>query len=267
MINLDFSPVILGIGPFQIRYYGLVYVFGFLLGLFALFNAKKKGRINLEDDDIYGIIFYSIIGVLIGARIFHIFFWNLEYYSEHLIEVFYIWQGGLSFHGGLVGSAIALYIYTRKRKIGLMQIADILIIPATFILALGRIANFINQEILGTITNAPWCVRFLRSIDPVNCRHPVQLYAAVGRFLLFFVLLKLPKNKKAGFIFWNFIFLIGVGRFIMDFLREDVRYLSLSAGQWLSIPMVIIGAYIIFKKYKEDLLSLFKFSKEKATTN
>ena len=267
MINLDLSPIILGLGPFQIRYYGLVYVFGFLLGLFALFKAKKKGRINLEDDDIYGIIFYSIIGVLIGARIFHVIFWNLSYYSQNPIEIFYIWQGGLSFHGGLIGSAIALYLYTRKRKINLMQLADILIIPATFTLALGRIANFINQEILGTITQAPWCVRFLRSIDPINCRHPVQLYASAGRFLLFFILLKLPNPKKPGFIFWNFIFLIGIGRFLLDFLRDDIKYLGLSAGQWLSIPMVIISAYIIFKKYKEDLFSLFKLSKEKTTEN
>ncbi|MFH1591762.1 MAG: prolipoprotein diacylglyceryl transferase [Candidatus Woesearchaeota archaeon] len=262
MINLDISPILLSLGPFQIRYYGLVYVLGFLLALFILFKAKKKGRIDLDKDQIYNLIFYIILGVIIGARAFHIIFWNLSYYISNPIEMLYIWQGGLSFHGGVIGSLIATHLFTRKNKISLMRLADILVIPAIFVLALGRVANFINQEILGTISQVPWCVKFLNSIDPYNCRHPVQLYAAAGRLTAFFILLRFPKPKKDGFIFWNFVFLLGLGRVFLDFIREDIRYLGLSMGQYLSILMVIIGGYVIFKYYKEDLRSLFKFSKK-----
>ncbi|MEK6922445.1 MAG: prolipoprotein diacylglyceryl transferase [Nanoarchaeota archaeon] len=267
MINLDISPILVSIGPFQIRYYGIVYVAGFLLGLYALFRAKKKNVIDVSEDNIYNIIFYSIIGVLIGARAFHILFWNLGYYSERPIEMLYIWQGGLSYHGGLLGAFVALYLYCKKDKINFMRIADILTIPAVFMLALGRVANFINQEILGTITEVPWCVRFLRSIDPYNCRHPVQLYAVAGRLATFFVLLRFPKPKKDGFIFLSFVFLLGIGRLFLDFIREDLRYFGLSMGQWLSILAVIASFYIILRFYREDIKAIFTFSHKKSENN
>jgi len=267
MLNLDISPILLAFGPFQIRYYGIIYVLGFLIGLFVLLKASKKGKINLDKDQIYNLIFYLIIGVLIGSRIFHIIFWNLTYYLANPIQVFYIWQGGLSFHGGLVGAVLATYLFTKKNNINLMRLADILTLPAIFILALGRVANFINQEILGTITQVSWCVKFLSSIDPNNCRHPVQLYAAAGRLATFFILLKFPKPKKDGFIFWNFVFLFGLGRTFLDFIREDLRYLGLSSGQYLSILMVLIAGYALIKHYKEDLRNIFKSSKDETPSN
>ena len=263
MLNLNINPTLISLGPFQIRYYGMIYVLGFIISLWALFNAKKKNKIALTEDQIYSIIFYAIIGVLIGARIFHIIFGNPLYYMQRPIEVFYIWQGGLSYHGGLVGAAIAVIGYSKKYKINYARLADILVVPAAFALALGRIANFINQEILGTITQVPWCIRFLRSIDPINCRHPVQLYAAFGRFITFFAIWKMPRPKKDGFIFWSFVTLIAVGRFFLDFIRDDPRLLNLSAGQWLSAIGILISAYALKKWYKEDLRNIIHaFSKK-----
>src|SRR3989344_3505810 len=148
MFTLDINPILATLGPFQIRYYGIVYLFGFLLSLIFLLRARKKGKINLTDDNIYSLIFYGMIGVLVGARIFHVIFWNINYYLSRPIEILYIWQGGLSFHGGLLGAAIAFYLYSKKHKLNLAQLADIVTIPVIFILALGRIANFINQEII-----------------------------------------------------------------------------------------------------------------------
>jgi len=261
MFTIDINPVLVSLGPFEIRYYGLVFVLGFLIVLVVLQRATKKNRIDMSKDQTYDLVFYLMIGVLIGARIFHIVFWDLDYYMKNLIKIFYIWEGGLSVHGGLLGGILSVYLFTKKHKLNFWKIADLLIIPAILMLAFGRIANFINQEILGTITNVSWCVKFLGA-DPLYCRHPVQLYAALGRFSLFFFLLTLKDKYKDGFVFWNFIFLLSIGRFILDFIREDIRYMGLSAGQWLSILMILFGGYVLFRFYREDLKYSFWFKKK-----
>lgn len=256
MIALNLDPVLIDLGFMQIRYYGLIYVIGFLTALFILLRVSKKGHLNITTNKVYDFVFYSIIGLLVGARLFHVIFWNFSHFIENPLRILYFWEGGLSFHGGLLGLAITLYILCKKNNLKLAKLADILTIPLLLILAIGRVANFINQELLGTITNLPWCVKFIRA-DPENCRHPIQLYGALGRFILFLILLKFPKPKKDGFIFWNFVALIGIGRLIIDFLREDIRYIGLSSGQWLSIIMLILGLYVLTKYYKEDLRTLF----------
>ena len=260
MITLNLDPFLLQLGSLQIRYYGLVFVLGFVVALFVLQRSIKKGYLLLSKEKEYDLVFYLLVGIIIGARIFHILFWNLEYYLADPLKILFIWQGGLSFHGGLLGAVFSLYIFTRKHHIPFWRTADILTLPAIFVLALGRVANFINQEILGTITQVPWCVKFLRA-DPLNCRHPIQLYAALGRFFTFFVLLQFNKKHKDGFIFWMFLFLIGVGRLFLDFLREDLRYLGLSAGQWFSILLILFGGYVLFRFYKDDLRYTFRLVK------
>lgn len=259
VIPVNIDPVLVRIGSFEIRYYGLVFAIAFIIGLIVLNKAIKKGKLELPTEKIYDLISYLIIGILVGARIFHVMFWGFDYYFSNPIKILYLWEGGLSFHGGLVGAAISMYVFTKRNKISFFKLADILTLPAIFMLALGRIANFINQEILGTITELPWCVKFLR-VDPLNCRHPVQLYAALGRFSAFFILLKFKNNHKDGYVFFNFIFLLGIGRLLLDFLRDDIRYIGLSAGQWFSILMILFGGYILLRYYKEDLRYTFGFS-------
>ena len=154
-----------------------------------------------------------------------------------------------------MGAALATYWFCKKHKLSFFKVADILTIPAILALAFGRIANFINGELWGTITDASWCVQFKGA---QGCRHPVQLYGALGRFSLFGTLFLLSKKKlKDGFIFWSFVLLIGIGRFAVDFFREDARLIGLSAGQYLSIVMVIVAGYILFSKYKSDFSKVF----------
>ncbi|MDO8459514.1 MAG: prolipoprotein diacylglyceryl transferase [Nanoarchaeota archaeon] len=255
MIPVNINPIIFRLGSFQLTYYALNFLLGFVVSLIVLLQAIKNKKIKITKEQAYDLIILLLIGIVVGARLFHIIFWNLIYFKANPIEIFYIWQGGLSLHGGILGAFIVGIIFTRKNKIDFWKLADILVLPAIFMLALGRIANFINVEILGKVTLLPWCVQF---VGIEGCRHPIQLYAAAGRFALFFLLLAISrkKNQKPGFIFWLFITLMGIGRFFLDFLRIDTHYLGLNAGQWLSIAMFIIGSFALIKYYKRDLKSL-----------
>lgn len=245
----NINPTILHIwGPFEIRYYGLVYVLGFLLVYYIL--NKRRDELKLTKAEVESLVLYIILGVVIGARLFEVFIWEHNYYLAHPLEIFAIWQGGMSLHGGIAGVLLAGYLFCKKKKLSLAKLADIVIIPAVFILAIGRIANFINAELVGTITNVPWCVVF-PGYD--GCRHPVQLYGALGRFILFGYLVALKKIKrwKDGFLFWNFVLFMGIGRFFCDFLRDDPRWLGLSMGQYLSLVMAAVAGYILLRYYYE----------------
>lgn len=255
MIEHTFNPTIVSLGPLEIRYYGLVYVFGFLLGFAVLNYYRKKGILNLAKDELWDLVFYLMVGVVVGARLFEVLVWSPSYYLANPLKILYFWEGGMAFHGGLIGILIAGYLYKRKNpKINYLQIADILSIPAIFVLGLGRIANFINAELWGTITTLPWCVKFP---DVEGCRHPVQLYSAVKRFLIAGLLALLwLKPRKHGFIFLNLVFWTGLGRFFIDFLREDTLYLGLSIGQYSSILMVFVACFLLVKYYFDDFKRL-----------
>ena len=184
--NID--PILLHIGPFGIRYYGVIYVLGFIFSyvLFKYFANKDKLKINQEKIDEYFL--WLIAGVIIGARIFEVFIYNPECYLSNIAEMFMLWHGGLSFHGGLVGAVTATWIFCKKNKVAFYDFVDILVIPAALALALGRIANFTNSELYGKITNTqstPWCVVF-QKIDGF-CRHPTQIYESIKNIFMFFV--------------------------------------------------------------------------------
>lgn len=222
----NLTPTLFSIGPFEVRFYGLVYVIGFLLAYWALKKAVSSGKLNLKQDDIESYILYLMLGVIVGARVFHVLFWGFSYFMANPIKILFIWEGGLAFHGALVGALLVSYWFCKKKKISLMRLADIIILPAVFVLGLGRIANFINGELWGTATNVPWCVYF---DGAEGCRHPSQIYGAIKRFFIFGVLFFLnKKERKDGFIFWVFVGLMGLGRFIINFWREDIRYFGLS---------------------------------------
>jgi len=252
----NINPILVSLGPLEIRYYGLVYVIGFLAIYLSLLYYSKKKIIKLTRDEVEWFSIYLILGVVIGARLFEVFGWSFAsgdifYFLRNPLKIFAVWEGGMSLHGGIIGIVLAGYLYCRKKKISLAKMADLLVIPAVFVLALGRIANFINGELVGTITNLPWCFKFPGF---EGCRHPVQLYAAAGRTLLGgYLLLINRKNHKNGFLFWIFVVLMGIGRFFCDFLRQDPRFLGLSFGQYLSIVMIIAGVYVLFRYYKKDL--------------
>jgi phosphatidylglycerol:prolipoprotein diacylglycerol transferase len=245
--NLD--PTLLSIGPFEIRYYGIVYVIGFLLVYYILNLYRKKGKLDLTSDDIDNYILYLMIGVILGARLVHMFFTDPGYYLSNPINMLKIWEGGVAFHGGLLGAIIVSYYFAKKKNIPFLKLADIIVLPAAFVLALGRIANFINGELYGTITNVSWCVKF-QAAD--GCRHPSQLYAALKRFIIFGIIYALSrKEHKDGFLFWTFIVLIAIGRLIVDLYRETFRIIGLSVGQWFSVIMIAIGIYVLVKYYRK----------------
>lgn len=251
--NID--PVFFTIGPIEIRYYGLVYSIGFLIVYYMLRYYSKNKKIELNYEQIDTLVMYLVIGLIVGARLFEVIFWEPQYYFSDLKRILLIHQGGLSFHGGLFGIIFAGYLYCKKYKVKFFELADIIAIPAALMLALGRIANFINGELPGRISNVSWCVQFPHY---EGCRHPSQLYGSLKRFIIFSWLLILNRKEwNAGFIFWNFVLFDGIGRFIVDFFRQDTLYLSLTTGQILSLFTISIAIYFLNKNHKKDLKKLF----------
>lgn len=256
------NPTLIDFGPVEIRWYGLVYVLGFFLGVYWLHYATRKRKLELDKDGIWDLMFYLMLGVIIGSRLFEIF-WEPAYYLSNPLRLLKIWEGGMSFHGGLVGIVTAAWLYCKKKKINFYVIGDILAVPAIFALALGRIANFVNGELVGRVWNGPWCVVF-PSYDEL-CRYPSMIYATIQRLIVFSWLLWLSFFGKfrQGFIFWNFVFWEGLGRIVVDFFREDILYLGLSIGQWFSLVMVVAASYMFIKYYKEDWRSISNINSKK----
>ena len=253
MFTYNLDPVIFHIGPLGIRWYSLFYALGFIITYWFLKYARKQNAHKFSDTDLSDFIVYLIVGVVIGARLFETLIWYPSVYLKHPLEILYIWKGGLSFHGGLVGAIFATWLFCRKKSFPLVKMLDLLAIPGTFALALGRIGNFFNAEIVGTVTDVPWCVKFPRY---EGCRHPSQIYGAIGRCItgIFLMLLWKKKQLKDGTLTAFFLFFIGLGRIVADFWREDTTYLGFSTGQWLSAIMVIV-AIGIWVKQRQSITS------------
>ncbi|MBI2548130.1 prolipoprotein diacylglyceryl transferase [Candidatus Woesearchaeota archaeon] len=244
--NID--PVLVNLGPLQIRYYGLVYVFGILVAYVMLRSLSKKQEIkNITEENLLDFMIYLTLAVIVGGRLGFFLFYNLGSFLENPLELFYLWHGGMSFHGALIGVAIAGYLFCRKYKVDFYELADILVIPAALALAFGRIANFINAELIGTVTTVPWCVQY-QGVE--GCRHPSQLYESLKNLFIFGILFWTWKSKNLpkGLRFWLFIWLYGVLRFITNFWRDDPRILfGISTGQYFSLVMAIVATVFIYK--------------------
>ena len=242
----NINPELVSIGSLTIRYYGLVYVIGFLVTLFIFLKLEEKKKIkNLTKEKASDLILYMMLFGVIGARLFHILLF-LEYYLTNPLDIFKFWQGGMAFIGGFLASTAFIIYYCRKNKISFLEVADIIVIPFALFLGLGRIANFINSEFVGKITDVKWCVKFP---NDEWCRHPSQIYESLKNFFIFGILFFLNKKKhKPGFIFWLFITLYGLLRFITNFWRADTLYFGLSLGQYLGLGMFILGCIVLIKQ-------------------
>jgi len=251
--NID--PVLLSIGPFQIRYYGLFFVLGFVIAYFLLVHLAKRKELSFTKDDIADLLLYIIIGAILGARIFYVFVYNLPFYLSNPFEIIAVWHGGLSFHGGIIGAAIAGIYFTKRKKIDFYEIADIAVIPLALGLALGRFGNFINGELYGRVADVPWAVKFP---DAEDFRHPSQIYASFKDLLIFFTLWVIKdKNLPKGFMFWLFVVMYSTLRFIVGFFRAPDPQLGfilgpLTMGQILSIIMFFVGIYFLNRVYKNN---------------
>ena len=251
--NID--PVLLSIGPFQIRYYGLFFVLAFVMAYFLLVHFAKRKELSVTKDDIADLILYIIIGAVLGARIFYVFVYNLPFYLSNPFEIIAVWHGGLSFHGGIIGAVIAGIYFTKRKKIDFYELADIVVIPLALGLVLGRLGNFINGELYGRIADVPWAVKFP---DAEGFRHPSQIYASFKDWLIFFTLWVIKdKNLPKGFMFWLFVVMYSTLRFIVGFFRAPDPQLGfilgpLTMGQILSIIMFFVGIFFINRVYKKN---------------
>lgn len=260
MFYHNISPFIFRIyGDFGIRWYGLIYVIGFIGMYFFLRHLSRKKLIkNLSDAALDRFIIYLIVGIIIGARFFHVFVFEPSYYLAHPSDMIKIWQGGLSFHGGLLGGMLAAWLFCRKYKVKFMELADATGIIAGLFLGLGRIANFINGELYGKVTTVSWCVDYSQSQYIVNppegCRHPSQIYEVIYSFFIFCVLsfaYAKDKGKKlfgTGLFFWSFISLYGILRFFTTFTRDEPGILGtpIAEAQYFSAIMFVVGSVLFF---------------------
>ncbi|NQV08429.1 prolipoprotein diacylglyceryl transferase [Candidatus Woesearchaeota archaeon] len=245
----NINPILLSIFGLEIRYYGLVYAIGFIFSLWYVLKLVEKKEINLTKDEVYDFMIWIIIGLVIGGRLGIILFYNLGYYLANPFEIIAIWHGGMSFHGAIIGMILVGYYFHRKKKIDFYQMADAIVVPAALMLMFGRVANFINGELYGTITNVSWGVKFP---DVEGFRHPSQLYEAFKNLVIFSTLwfLKSKKHKK-GFLFWCFVTMYGLLRTLISFYRVPTTMIfGVSVGQLFSFGMFVVGAYVLFNHYK-----------------
>ena len=249
----NFDPVAFQIISFEIRWYSLAYIFGIIIGwLLCKKIFIKNANINDKFDD---YITYLIIGIILGGRLGYIVFYNFNYYLNNFFDIFKIWQGGMSFHGGLLGIIIASIIFAKKNNQDPFIYMDQVSLVAPIGIFFGRLANFINSELYGTTSNVPWSVIFVK-VDNLT-RHPSQLYEAVLEgIILFLILLHFRKKKflsKPGTISGLFLIFYSIFRFFVEFYRvpdDQIGYLAfnLSVGQIISLVFLIIGTTIFYIK-------------------
>ena len=246
------DPVFLNIGPLLFRWYGLMYVLSFIASYFIIRSDVARKKLSLTNDDIADLVFYGAMGVVLGGRTGYILFYNLGFYLANPLKLFAVWEGGMSFHGGFLGVALAFWLYASRKKVPFLALADMVALCAPIGLGLGRIGNFINGELYGRATDAAWGIIFPGS-DGVP-RHPSQLYEAfLEGLVLFFIVRTLSRRYPAtGSACWSFIAGYGLFRFIVEFFRQPDAQLGtffdlLSMGQLLSLPMFLLGSFFVFR--------------------
>jgi len=267
-IHWNVSPEFFSIGPISVRWYGLMFALGFLLGYQIMFKMFKFESSNTEWLD--KLFIYTIVATIVGARLGHVFFYGWEYYSQHLIEIFlpiakgatgykFVGYQGLASHGGAIGIVVAIYFFSKKvTKRSILWTLDRLIIPTALVGAMIRTGNLMNSEIYGVATDLPWGFIFERNHETV-AKHPTQIYEALGYLLLFFssmwIFFKAKDLKdRTGFIIgYGFAFMFLV-RFLVEFIKEDQEAfeagMMLNMGQILSIPFVLAGCYLMYRALK-----------------
>lgn len=246
------DPIAFSVLGFDVRWYGLVYVFGFLFGyLFVRYYSKQLG---LDKDRIEDIFIWTMVISVLGGRLFYVIFYDLGYFLSRPLEIFYVWQGGMSIHGGFFGAWLGILYFSKKYNMSFYKISDLFSVPAALGLAFGRFANYINQELVGKVTSSSFGVIFPNYDNQV--RWPYQLFEGFKSLVTFQVLyfLFMFKTLREGTLTGLFLVLYNFGRFFIDFIREPTLSLGLiSMGQLLCLVFGGIGIYILCKVYLFDL--------------
>jgi phosphatidylglycerol:prolipoprotein diacylglycerol transferase len=246
------NPNIVEIGPFALRWYGLMYVLGFLAAYFLTKRQARARRLGLQGATLQDLIFYLALGLIIGARLGYLLFYQFPNYRDYLahpLEIIAIWHGGMSFHGGLVGAVLAGILFCRRRGLPILDVADTLAVSAPVGIGLGRLGNFINGELFGRPSSVPWAMIFPAGGGAP--RHPSQLYEAALEGLLLFLMLWLLKDRRfrPGLLVCVFLAGYGLLRFFVEYTREPDPQLGLlwgvlSMGQVLCLAMILAAVIL-----------------------
>jgi len=257
------NPDIVKVGPLAVRWYGLMYLIGFSASYILVRYQLRRNQLSIRTLDIDSLYLFLLSGLVIGARLGYVIFYNLPSYLENPFEIFAVWHGGMSFHGGLIGSVIAGIIFCRKYKAEFWQLSDLIIVTAPIGLGLGRIGNFINGELYGRVTDLPWGMVFPSGGSLP--RHPSQLYECFMEGAVLFAILWILKDSqlKSGVLTSLFLILYGLFRFIAEFFRQPdpqigfiLRYFTM--GQLLSSVMILAGAGLLFFRQRKQIYPLYK---------
>ncbi|WP_163711871.1 prolipoprotein diacylglyceryl transferase [Mangrovibacterium lignilyticum] len=256
-IHWNVNPEIFHIGSLSVRWYGLLFASGFLIGyniVEKMFKFEKSNEKWLES-----LFIYMLVATVIGARLGHVFFYGWDYYSQHPAEIIKVWHGGLASHGGALGIFIALFFWSRKvSKRSVLWVLDRVVVPTALVASMIRLGNLMNSEIYGVATNLPWGFIFEHNGETV-AKHPTQIYESLSYLftfgLLIYIFFKTNLRKNEGFIVGLFFVLVFCSRFLIEFIKEDQEAfeagMALNMGQILSIPFIIGGLYLIFRAIKK----------------
>jgi phosphatidylglycerol:prolipoprotein diacylglycerol transferase len=264
--DLHLSPIALDLGFFQLRWYSLAYLAGIFVGYWYLLKLIKQPGAPMARRHADDMVFYSALGIILGGRIGYVLFYNLGWYLQHPVDILKLWDGGMSFHGGVLGTTLGILYLSWKEKLPWLRIHDYVACCVPFGLFFGRIANFVNHELWGAETNVPWAVRFPEIVQGALVtgppRHPSQLYEAILEGIVLFAILawmfwKTQARYEPGKLVGAFIFFYGAFRFGIEFVREPDAQLvefaqatHLHMGQWLSLPMILGGLYLMLTAKK-----------------
>lgn len=255
-ITWNANPEIFRLGSFSVRWYGLLFATGFLIGYYIGEKMFKWEKVNPKWLD--SLFIYLILATIVGARLGHVIFYGWDYYSQHPLEIIKTWHGGLASHGGAIGIFIALIFYSKYvTKRSILWTLDRVVIPTALVAALIRSGNLMNSEIYGIQTTLPWGFIFERNGETI-AKHPTQIYEALcylGCFILLMWMYWKGKAKdKPGMILGIFFIIVFFSRFLIEFVKEDQEAfeanMSLNMGQWLSIPFVVVGIWLLVRAIK-----------------
>jgi phosphatidylglycerol:prolipoprotein diacylglycerol transferase len=260
--DLGLSPVLLHIGSFDLRWYSIAYLAGIFVGYWYLLKLIRQPGSPMARRHADDLVFYAALGIILGGRIGYVLFYNLGEYLRHPIEILKLWDGGMSFHGGVIGTSLGIFYFAHKEKLSWLRIHDYVACCVPFGLFFGRLANFINQELWGAATTVAWAIRFVevnrygqQVLGPP--RHPSQLYEAFLEGIVLFSILawmfwKTNARYEPGKLVGAFLFFYGLFRFGIEFIREPDQQLigfaqatGLHMGQWLSLPMILGGLWLM----------------------
>ncbi|HAZ11933.1 MAG: prolipoprotein diacylglyceryl transferase [Bdellovibrionales bacterium GWA2_49_15] len=267
MLAPNIDPVLVALGPIQIRWYGLMYVIGFLIAGFLLKILVKEGFFRVAKEKVDAIITYALVFMFVGARLAYVFIYNWDYYQDNLSELFSVWKGGLSFHGAIMGMAFGVFLFARKNKIPFLQATDAAVISGTQGVFFGRMGNFINHELWGRVTDVPWGMVFTNA-GPYP-RHPSQLYEGITEGIILFAILWFSRKRFTiyGQATAVFFFVYAIFRFVVEFFREPDSQLGyylggmLTMGQILCILQMFLGvAVFLYAKKKAATLTIVRAS-------